>query len=99
MMPNTSDYFIDVRVHHRLTARDRNDGRTEFSELIDALKHYVDRHRVAGLVVFVAVCTRKIAATHWYDVNKYRMFGRCERADGMLNAAGKSAEATRLGHK
>ena len=76
VMPDAGDDVVDLGVHHRFAAGDRDDRAAKFGKLIDPLEHYVDRHRIARLVVFVAVRARQIAPPHRHDVHQYRMFCR-----------------------
>ena len=61
MMSNACNDLVDLGVHHRFAAGDRDHGRTKFSELIDPRQHRFDRHRIARLIELVTVSTRQIA--------------------------------------
>src|SRR5262245_29970937 len=90
--------LVDLRMHHRFAARDRYDRRPELGELVDPLEHRLDRHRIGGLVVLIAVGAREIASPHRHDVHEYGMLGRCERPDSVPDAACESTETACFRH-
>ena len=99
VMADAGDDLVDLRVHHRLAARDRDDGRTKFRQLIDPLEHHVDRHRVARFVVFVAVRARQITPPHRHNVDQNRMLSRSKSTNRVPHPACKSAKTACLWHK
>lgn len=97
-MADACDDLVYLRVHHRFAAGDSDDGRTELGELVYPLKHCIDRHRIARLVVFVTVGTRQIAPPHWHNVYQNGMPGRSKSTHRVPYSACKPAETARFGH-
>lgn len=96
-MANAGDDLVDLRMHHRFAARDRDDGRAKLRQFIDTLQHHIDRHRIARLVEFVAISTRQITPPHRHNVYQYLMLGRSKRLDRMLHTTSKSAKLLAFG--
>ena len=63
------------RMQQRFAAADGHDRRAQPRQVIDALLHGLERHRLGELVVLVAVLAREIAAAHGDDVRHHRMVG------------------------
>src|SRR4051812_38442693 len=74
------DNVIQLRMQQRLAAADGDDGRPQFAQLVDALVHGLQRHRLRDVVILVAVAAAQVAAPHGDDVRHHRMVGRGQRA-------------------
>ena len=55
---------------HRLAAAKRNDAGAQFTEFVDAAKHFVRRYRRRGFVKLVAVSAGQITAPDWNDLGR-----------------------------
>ena len=97
-MPDPFDDLKDLRMHHRLTARYGDHRRTKLRQFIDPLQHNVDRHRIARLVILIAVSACEIAPPHRHDVHENGVLGRRKGTGRVPHAPEKPACTACLRH-
>src|SRR5688500_5193922 len=98
VMPDAGNDVVYLRMHHRLAAGDGNYRRSKLRKLVYTLEHCTDRHRIARLVVFVAVSAGQITSSHRHDVHQHGMLCRSERPNRVSDAAREPAETACLWH-
>ncbi len=80
MRTNVTNDLIELGVHHRLAAGNRDNGRAKFGKLIQPALHHVQRYGFRDLIVFVAIPAGQITASHRDNVRQHDMVSRSQRA-------------------
>ena len=73
MASDLMDDVVQLRMHHRLTARDRNDRSTKCRQLVYTPLYYFNRHGRRRMVILIAVATGQITTTHWDQMGEHRV--------------------------
>jgi len=89
-----TDDVVEFGVQQRLAAADRDDGRPQLAQLVDAAEHGVQRDWAGDIVEFVAVRAGQIAAAHGDDVGQQRVLGGNNRLGHGAQAAGFADQAS-----
>src|SRR6185436_7337859 len=79
MVSDLMNDVVQLRMHHRLAAGNRDDGRTERSQLVYAPLNKLNRNGRRRVVILITVTTSQITTTHRNQVGKHRMMRRGQR--------------------
>ena len=63
-LADARDDLVQLGMHERLAAADRNDSGAERRQMVEPLVHGLQRNRLRKVIVLIAVGTRKVAAAH-----------------------------------
>ena len=85
--PHVPDDLVQIRMHQRLPAADRDDRRPHVCQNIQPLLHFRQWHRLREIIEFVAVRARKITLPHGDDVHQDGVLGRHKRFPDHLQLA------------
>src|SRR5579884_366275 len=79
-MPDAPDNSVQIRMHERLAAADRDYRRAKFSQLINPAKHLFKGYGLGEIVELIAVLACQITAPHGNDVRQQGMVCGNERS-------------------
>ena len=73
MRADVMNDVVELRMHHGLAARNRDNRGSERSQLVYATLDQLDRHWRRGVVILVAIAASQIAPAHGDQVGQHRM--------------------------
>jgi len=79
-MADAADDVVELGMGERLAAGDGDDAGSQATQMVDALDHLSERHRLGDLVIFVAIAAGEVAESRRHDLRHYGVAGKGERA-------------------